>query len=63
MGKIILDLFDKNEFDKCILFFNNFKNVEHIHFYAFYIGNYPELAKKDILFIARSSKIAKISYL
>ena len=27
MGKIILDLFDKNEFDKCILFFNNFKNV------------------------------------
>ena len=27
VGKIILDLFDKNEFDKCILFFNNFKNV------------------------------------
>ncbi len=33
--------------------FNNFKNVEHIHFYAFYIGNYPELAKKDILFITK----------
>ena len=27
IGKIIIDLFDKNEFDKCILFFNNFKNV------------------------------------
>jgi len=27
VGKIILDLFHKNEFDKCILFFNNFKNV------------------------------------
>jgi len=27
VGKIILDLFDKNEFDKCILFFNNFKNI------------------------------------
>ena len=27
VGKIILNLFDKSEFDKCILFFNNFKNV------------------------------------
>jgi len=27
VGKIILDLFEKNEFDKCILFFNNFKNI------------------------------------
>ena len=27
VGKIILDLFEKNEFDRCILFFNNFKNV------------------------------------
>ncbi len=27
LGKIILDLFSKNEFDKCVLFFNNFKNV------------------------------------
>jgi len=27
VGRIIIDLFDKNEFDKCILFFNNFKNV------------------------------------
>ena len=27
VGKIILDLFYKNEFDICLLFFNNFKNV------------------------------------
>ena len=27
VGKIILDLFHKNEFDKCVLFYNNFKNV------------------------------------
>ena len=27
VGKIILNLFDKNEFDKCVLFYNNFKNV------------------------------------
>ena len=27
VGKIILDLFNQDEFDKCILFFNNFKNV------------------------------------
>jgi F-type H+-transporting ATPase subunit gamma len=27
VGKIIIDLFSKNEFDKCILFYNNFKNV------------------------------------
>jgi F-type H+-transporting ATPase subunit gamma len=27
VGKIILNLFEKNEFDKCVLFYNNFKNV------------------------------------
>ncbi len=27
IGKIILDLFENNQFDKCFLFFNNFKNV------------------------------------
>jgi F-type H+-transporting ATPase subunit gamma len=27
VGKIIIDLFSKNQFDKCILFYNNFKNV------------------------------------
>ena len=27
VGKIIIELFEKDEFDKCILFYNNFKNV------------------------------------
>ena len=27
IGKEIVDLFNQNEFDKCILFYNNFKNV------------------------------------
>jgi len=27
IGNTILDLFNQNEFDKCILFYNNFKNV------------------------------------
>ena len=27
VGKIILDLFNKNKFDKCVLFYDNFKNV------------------------------------
>ncbi len=27
IGNEIIDLFNKNEFDKCILFYNNFKNV------------------------------------
>jgi F-type H+-transporting ATPase subunit gamma len=27
VGKTILSLFNKNEFDKCVLFYNNFKNV------------------------------------
>ena len=25
-----------------------FKNTEHIHFYSFYIGNYPELSYKNL---------------
>jgi CDP-6-deoxy-D-xylo-4-hexulose-3-dehydrase len=33
---------------------SNFKNTEHIHFYAMYIGNYPSLSKKNI------SKIVKV---
>jgi CDP-6-deoxy-D-xylo-4-hexulose-3-dehydrase len=28
--------------------FNRFKNVEHIHFFGYYIGNYPSLEKKKI---------------
>lgn len=31
--------------DKC----QNFPNIEHIHFYGFYIGNYPDLDKDKIL--------------
>jgi len=27
VGKAIIDLFNKQEFDKCVLFYNNFKNV------------------------------------
>ena len=27
IGNEIINLFNKNEFDKCILFYNNFKNV------------------------------------
>ena len=27
VGEIILELFEKNEFDKCMIFYNNFKNV------------------------------------
>jgi CDP-6-deoxy-D-xylo-4-hexulose-3-dehydrase len=29
--------------------FTKFPNVEHVHFYGFYIGNYPELDKGKIL--------------
>ena len=28
---------------------NNFKNVEHIHFFGYYIGNYPSLKKNKIV--------------
>ncbi len=37
----IKNLFPKNKAKE-------FKNTEHIHFYGLYIGNYPELQKKDI---------------
>ena len=29
--------------------YNNFKNVEHVHFFGYYIGNYPDLSKNKIL--------------
>ena len=38
------NLFSKNQAKK-------FKNTEHIHFYALYIGNYPELTKNNLNFI------------
>jgi CDP-6-deoxy-D-xylo-4-hexulose-3-dehydrase len=27
----------------------NFPNVEHVHFFGYYIGNYPSLKKEKIL--------------
>ena len=32
---------------------NNFKEVDHIHFFGYYIGNYPTLNKKKILEICK----------
>jgi CDP-6-deoxy-D-xylo-4-hexulose-3-dehydrase len=29
--------------------FKKYPQVDHIHFYGFYIGNYPELEKEKIL--------------
>jgi len=31
--------------------YKNYTEVEHIHFYGFYIGNYPELEEKKILWL------------
>tara|TARA_X000001036_G_scaffold167501_1_gene158658 strand:+ start:3911 stop:5098 length:1188 start_codon:yes stop_codon:yes gene_type:complete len=39
------------EFSKKINF-NNFKKVDHIHFFGYYIGNYPSLKKNKIKQIA-----------
>ena len=33
--------------------FKNFKNVERVHFFGYYIGNYPSLNKKKILQITK----------
>jgi CDP-6-deoxy-D-xylo-4-hexulose-3-dehydrase len=33
--------------------FKNFKEVDHIHFFGYYIGNYPSLKKEKILKICR----------
>ena len=33
--------------------FNNFKNVEKVHFFGYYIGNYPKLNKNKILQITK----------
>ena len=34
-------------------YFKKFPITEHIHFYGFYIGNYPTLEKKKILKICK----------
>ena len=39
MRKIFPDIDYKKEFP----------NVDHVHFYGFYIGNYPSLEKEDVL--------------
>ena len=31
----------------------NFQNVDHVHFYGYYIGNYPSLTKSKILKICK----------
>ena len=33
--------------------FNNFKNVKKVHFFGYYIGNYPDLKKEKILKICK----------
>ena len=33
--------------------FLNYKNVERVHFYGYYIGNYPDLSKKKIVQILK----------
>ena len=38
----LLDLFPKN-------YFKNFPITEHVHFYGFYLGNYPSLKEEEIL--------------
>ena len=35
----------------------NFPNVEHVHFYVFYIGNLPDLKKSEVLEICRILKL------
>ena len=31
----------------------NFPNVEHVHFYGFYIGNFPDLKTDEVLDICK----------
>ena len=33
--------------------FSQFKNVERIHFFGYYIGNYPDLKKEKIMKITQ----------
>ena len=32
--------------------FNDFKNVEHVHHFGYYVGNFPTLSKKNIIKLA-----------
>ena len=38
----------------------NFKNVEHVHFFGYYIGNYPSLNPKKINLICKVLNSIKI---
>ena len=40
--------------------FNNFKEVDHIHFFGYYIGNYPSLTKNKIKKICNTLNNIKI---
>ena len=33
--------------------YNNYKEVDHVHFFGYYIGNYPSLTKKKIINICK----------
>ena len=39
---------------------NNFKEVDHIHFFGYYIGNYPSLTKNKIKKICNTLNNIKI---
>jgi len=41
--------------------FKNFKNVDHIHFFGYYIGNYPSLKKEKIIKICKIVNSVKIN--
>lgn len=34
--------------------YKNYPEVEHIHFYGFYIGNYPDLEKEKITYLCQA---------
>ena len=38
----------------------NFQNVEHVHFFGYYIGNYPSLSKKKIKRLCEILNITKV---
>jgi CDP-6-deoxy-D-xylo-4-hexulose-3-dehydrase len=38
----------------------NFKNVDHVHFFGYYIGNYPSLKKNKIIKLAKILNLIKI---
>ena len=40
--------------------FNNFKEVDHVHFFGYYIGNYPSLTKNKIKKICNTLNNIKI---